>query len=445
MTPSRIRQAAGTAAILSRGRIGQVLWVLLPVAAAELGIRLLWPRETVPAPAEVAAGEYFDPAQIDRGAGFARPQLRLGLLKEGLQLAVLAALAARASRRPARKTAAPPAAHGALEAVRLMGLLTAVSLPVSALQRRRAIAVGLDTQSWRGWWGDLGKASAIGAVLTAGAGASVTALIARYPRRWWALAAVGSVGVGGVIGTLAPVLLDPIFNDFTPLPDGETRRAVLELARAAGVEVGEVYSVDASRRTSGANAYVTGLGPTKRVVLFDTLLDRYSPEEVGVVVAHELAHVRHRDVMRALAFSALVAPAAGLAVQRLTGALLPPAPRRRRRVRAAPEVLPALALAASLVTGPVGMLSGRLSRAIERRCDAESLELSDAPDAFISFQRAIAVQNVGDVDPPRWVRTLLASHPPTLERIGAAVAYRERGPSRSASAGTGANGGTSAG
>ena len=88
-----------------------------------------------------------------------------------------------------------------------------------------------------------------------------------------------------------------MFNDFTPLPEGETRSDVLELARAAGVEVGEVFSVDASRRTTGANAYVTGLGPTKRVVLFDTLLDRYSRDEVRVVVAHELAHVRHRDVL----------------------------------------------------------------------------------------------------------------------------------------------------
>ena len=91
-------------------------------------------------------------------------------------------------------------------------------------------------------------------------------------------------------------MLDPLFNDFTPLPEGETRSDVLELAAAAGVKVGEVFSVDASRRTTAANAYVAGLGPTKRVVLYDTLLDRYSRDEVRVVVAHELAHVRNRDV-----------------------------------------------------------------------------------------------------------------------------------------------------
>ncbi len=180
--------------------------------------------------------------------------------------------------------------------------------------------------------------------------------------------------------------------------------------------VGEVYSVDASRRTSGANAYVNGLGPTKRVVLYDTLLDRYSPGEVSVVVAHELSHVRHRDVPRALAFSAVVAGPAALAVAQLSAALSPPE---------RPPTIPALALAASVVTGPVGLIAGRLSRAVERRADADSLELAGDPDAFISFQRTVALQNVADVSPRGWVRRLLASHPSTLERIGAAVAFRD--------------------
>lgn len=431
---------------MAASRVHPAAWLLLPLGAAELGVRLLDPREKPLPPAPAPASEYFQPAEIKRGAAYARPQLALALLKESLQLGVLVGLVARrrglaATRRgevATRRGGGSPSAQGALEAIRLLGVLTVLSLPVSVLQRRRAMAVGLDTQAWRAWWIDVAKASAIGGTLTAGAGAAITALISRYPRDWWAAAALGSVGLGGVLGTLAPVVLDPIFNDFTPLPEGEMRSAVLRLARAAGVEVGEVYSVDASRRTTGANAYVSGLGPTKRVVLYDTLIDRYSPEEVGVVVAHELAHVRHRDVLRSLGFSALVAPAAALAVQRLSRVLLPdPPPRSRRAVLAGrpaawrrdqarpAEALPALALTASLVMGPIGILAGRLSRAIERRCDAESLELSDAPEAFISFQRAIAVQNVGDLEPPFWVRLLLASHPSTLERIGAAVAYRE--------------------
>ena len=231
------------------------------------------------------------------------------------------------------------------------------------------------------------------------------------------MGAAGSVLVGGLFAALAPVLLDPVFNDYTPLAEGETRFDVFELARAAGVRVGEVYSVDASRRTSAANAYVTGLGPTKRVVLFDTLLDRYDREEVRVVVAHELAHVRHRDVWRGVAYAAIVAPAAAFATQRLSWAL--------SDERDTPAALPALALAAALVSPPVGLIGNRLSRMIERRADALSLELTRSPEAFVSFERAIARQNVADLDPPRWMTALLATHPSTAERIGAALSYAE--------------------
>jgi STE24 endopeptidase len=220
---------------------------------------------------------------------------------------------------------------------------------------------------------------------------------------------------GALFAWLAPVLLDPVFNDFEPLAEGRLRSDMLDLARGADVHVGEVFKVDASRRTTAANAYVTGLGPTKRVVLFDTLLDRYDPEEVRVVVAHELAHVRHRDVMRGVAFAAIVAPPAALSVQRLSS--------RLSGATDSPSALPAMALSAALVSVPVGIVANRLSRSLERRADAFSLRLSSAPEAFVSFERKIALQNVADLDPPDWLTALLATHPPTRERIGAAVAF----------------------
>jgi STE24 endopeptidase len=227
------------------------------------------------------------------------------------------------------------------------------------------------------------------------------------------------VAFGGLLAALAPVVLDPLFNDFTPLPEGQTRSDVLELARGAGVRVREVYSVDASRRTTAANAYVTGLGPTKRVVLYDTLLDRYPRDEIRLVVAHELGHVRHRDVPRAVAYAAIVAAPLALAVQRLSWALSPE--------RGTPATLAPLALSAALASAPIGLIGNRLSRAVERRADTFALELAGAPQAFVSFERTIALQNVADLEPPRWVSRLLSSHPPTAERIGAAVAFAERG------------------
>jgi STE24 endopeptidase len=391
--------------------------VLVALGAAEVAARLLSPRTQVGAPDSVDVKAYFEDDEVTRGARFARPQLALALARGALELAVLGSLARRPPRL-LRGRSGRPFRSGALGGAALAIALTAPALPLSALSRRRAIAVGLVTHSWRDWGADLAKSTGIETVLAAAGGGAVVLATKRYPRGWWAPGAAASVLVGGVFAALAPVILDPIFNKFTPLPEGTPRADVLELARAAGVKVGEVYSVDASRRTTAANAYVTGLGPTKRVVLFDTLLDRYSRDEVRLVVAHELAHVRHRDVPRGVLFAAIVAPAGAFATQRLSWALSPE--------RGTSAALPALALAAALVSIPIGLIGNRLSRALERRADAFSLDLAGAPEAFVSFERRIALQNVADLDPPHWITALLSTHPPTTERIGAAVAFMNR-------------------
>ncbi len=391
--------------------------MLLAVAAAEAGARWLAPRDSTIDPARIDVRSYFTEEEIERGKRFARPQFMLGIARAVVETGALALLVRRPPR-ALRRLSARPVTGGAVAGAGLAVALSLPALPLSALSRERARRVGLLTQSWGGWGVDLVKANAIGAGLAAGAGAAAVAATRRYPRSWWAPAGAGSVIVGTVLAALAPVVLDPVFNTFTPLPEGETRADVLALAERAGVTVGEVYSVDASRRTTAANAYVSGLGPTKRVVLFDTLLDRYTRDEIRLVVAHELAHVRHRDVPRSVLYAALVAPFAAYAVQRLSWALSPE--------RGTPAALPALALAAGVVSAPIGLVGNRLSRAIERRADAYSLELAGAPEAFVSFERRIAVQNVADLEPPRWLTALLATHPPTTERIGAAVAFAER-------------------
>lgn len=396
-------------------RLQTVVTLLVPVAVAEGARRLLGPRAEAIKPVPVDLRRYFTEAEIERGSRYARPQLALALARGAVELAIVSSLVIRP--RFGRRTPRPVAQGAAVGALLATGLTVAV-LPLRAISRRRAIAAGLDTQSWRGWAADLVKAEAIEAGFAAAAGAAVIAAARRYPRGWWAPAAAGSVCVGAGLAALAPIVLDPIFNDFTPLAEGEIRSDVLALAAAAGVKVGEVYSVDASRRTTAANAYVTGLGPTKRVVLFDTLLDRYNRDEIRTVVAHELGHVRHRDVPRSVIYAALVAPAAAWAVQRLSWGLSPE--------RGTPATLPALVLAAALVSVPVGVVGNGLSRAVERRADEYSLQLAGTPAAFVSFERAIALQNLADLEPPRWVTGLLATHPPTAERIGAAVAFEAR-------------------
>jgi STE24 endopeptidase len=226
---------------------------------------------------------------------------------------------------------------------------------------------------------------------------------------------VVTVAVSAGLLFAGPVVLDPLFNRFKPLPAGPARQDVLALARQAGVRVGQVYEVDASRRTTAANAYVTGLGATKRVVLYDTLLENFTRDEVRLVVAHELAHVRHRDLQRGLLFLVLVAPVALFAGQRLT--------ERLSSAGATPAVLPAAALSLAVVSGVAGVVSNQLSRRMEAAADSFSLRLTNAPEPFIGFERRITLRNVADPDPPRLLVALMATHPPTVQRIGTAVAF----------------------
>jgi STE24 endopeptidase len=307
-------------------------------------------------------------------------------------------------------------ATGAATAAGLSLAVGLAPLPVAVALTQRARDVGLVTQSWWGWAGDLAKSQAIGAVLAGAGGAVLMVGMRRFGRRWWIPGAAVVVAFGVAMTYAGPVVLDPIFNRFTRLPAGPTRTEVLDLAHRAGVEVGQVFEVDASRRTTASNAYVNGLGRTKRVILYDNLLRDFTPAEVRLVVAHELGHVRHRDVPHGLLYLLVVTPFALLAVARLGERLAP------RGSLGTPAALPAVVLAVALVAPVITTISNQLSRAIERRADAFALSLTHEPQTQIDFQRRIAVKNVADPDPPGWQRFLLGTHPSTIERIGQAAA-----------------------
>lgn len=389
------------------------------VVVAEVAVVLLRPRENGPEPVVVDARAYFSPAQVEKGQDFRQGQLALygaRLLIEGGLLVLLVRRPPRRLRRDFRR----PVLAGAVAAAALSLVLGLAPLPIRAIARERAKDVGLVTQSWTGWLGDVAKGEAIGAAIACAGGALLLLGMRRFGPRWWAPGAVVVVAFGIAFTYAGPVVLDPVFNRFTPLPAGRARTDVLDLARRAGLRVGEVYEVDASRRTTAANAYVSGLGRTKRVVIYDNLLRDFTPAETRLVVAHELGHVRYHDVPHGLLYLAIVAPFGMLAVALLADRL---APRDGQRT---PAALPAVALAIALVSPAITVVSNQLSRAVERRADAYSLQLTSEPRSLIDFQRRIAVKNVSDVDPPAWVTFLLGTHPPTLERIGAAEAF-ERG------------------
>jgi STE24 endopeptidase len=381
------------------------------LGAAELAVLALRPRHGVIAAVPVDPLAHFDARDIARARRYGAGQLALAGAGAAAETTLLVWLVRRERGRSG--DAAPLRAVAANGAALSLALLVA-PLPFGAWMRVRALRAGLATQSWRGWGGDIARTAALGAGFAAAGAVIVAALMRRYGEDWWKAASAGSVAVAVVVTVAAPVVLDPIFNDFVALPDGELRREVLELAQRAGVSVGEVFEVDASRRTSAANAYVNGLGASRRVVLYDTLLSSFTAPEARSVVAHELAHVRYRDVPRLLVYLAAVAPAGTRAVARLA----------ERMERSSAPSLPALALSGAVVSGALGVVTRQLSRAIERRADAFALALTGDADAFVSFERRITAQNLADPAPPRWLSALIGTHPPIVERIGIADAFR---------------------
>jgi len=393
------------------------------VAAAGVATWLLRPGGGLIEPVAVEASAYFSAEELDQADDYRDPQRVLGLAGLGLSTITLVILALRPParvRRALERAEARPLLGAAAVGASLSLVLLAVRLPLSAVAHDRAVDAGLATQGWIDWLADVAKSGGIGAVMAAGGAALAIAVVRRFPERWWIPSAAGVVVIAAAWLYLSPVLLDPLFNRFEPLPPGPLRSEVLDLAERSGVDVGEVYRVDASRRTTGANAYVGGLGGTKRVVLYDNLIEDFPREEVRSVVAHELGHVKGRDLGRGLLWLAIVAPAGTLLVQRLSERL-----HDSRGVRPGPAMLPALALSLGIVSFFATSAGNVLSRQVEARADAYALDLTGDPRAAEGLSRRLAVRNIADPDPPRFLHLLFGTHPTTLERIGYAVA-RER-------------------
>ncbi len=355
---------------------------------------LLRPRSDSSRAVPVAARDYFSEDELGRARRFRSGQRRLALASTAVDAAILTALVRR-----------PPQGHPAVVAAAMGAGMSVAGLPLAAISRVRGKRVGLVTQSWGGWATDLVKAQAISAPLSGAGGWLVVAGMRRYGDRWWVPGAAGLLGTGVLALVAGPTLIDPLFNEFTPAEPG-LRARVQRLADAAGVPVDRVLVMDASKRTTASNAYVTGFGPTKRVVFYDTLLNDFSEAEVDFVVAHELAHVRHRDVLRSLALVAVAAPATVRAIAEGADAL--------------GNSLPAVVLSGALVAPVVGIVSNGLSRSVERRADRFAMRLVGDPGAQIAFQRGICLRNLAEPEPPRWVQVLQGTHPTTLERIAMA-------------------------
>jgi STE24 endopeptidase len=390
---------------------------------AEGAAWLLRPRDVVE-PVSVDEHAYFSDREIEKAQDFRSGQRLLlvgGLVAQGAVLVVLVAGRPGAARRMLERAGERPVLGGAAVAAGLFGAVSVAALPFEIAAHERAVDVGLSVQGLGGWSADWAKSTAISAVIAAGVGTGVLALIRRFGARWWLPGSAAVVAIGALFAWLAPVVLAPLFNDFEKLPPGPARSEVLQLADRAGVDVGEVYRVDASRRSTALNAYVGGLGKTKRVVLYDNLLDNVDSAERRSVVAHELGHVKGRDVGRGLLFVTISTPLALLFAFGLARAL----GRRSGAEPGTPAFLPALAVSLAVTSFAIGVAGNQLSRAVEARADTFSLELTDDPQALIGLQQRLANSNIADPDPPGVFQFLLGSHPTSVERIGEAKAWEE--------------------
>lgn len=303
-----------------------------------------------------------------------------------------------------------------LGALALRVLLWLLDLPFSRWRERINKEWGLSTRSRRLYWLDSLRGFLIGAILFSAVSLGFFAITRAAPGSWPVIAGACGVALVFVLSFLVPVVIEPLFNKFRPLEDGELRTRLMTLADHSGVKVQDVLVSDASKRTTADNAYVSGFGRTRRIVLWDTTIEHCETAEIASVTAHELGHAKRQDVVTGTAVGAIgtivsVAVLAwALSWQPLHTAAHVTGPQDPRAL--------ALLMAIATVLGSVaGPLFNAYSRRIERRADQFGMDLTRDPAAVIATWRRLAVGNIADLEPHPLSVLLFATHPPIPARL----------------------------
>ncbi|HET8600312.1 MAG TPA: M48 family metalloprotease [Segeticoccus sp.] len=414
-------RALGVATALSAAGFAVVVYLLTP-----------WhPLGAGAPPVRPDVHTSFTPGQIARAADF---RGRLGPWPYvGLVLHVLVPWVALwlAGRRAGRDGAATrwrwPTVVATVVVIALVQWV--VTAPTAIHEQQVLRDFGISRQGWAGWARD----QAVSWVMSTGVavvGVLVLFwLVRRVPRRWPFAAAVAAA-VLTVLGSAAyPVLVEPAFNTFRPLPRGPLTTAIQELAHRDGLGPINVVVADASRRTTGENAHVSGLGATRRVVIDDTVLHRAGQRqgEVLAIVAHELGHVEDHDVARGTAIGAAGALTGVLALGLLLSTRrgrrwFVPTSRRPAAVARTCALVLAIAATAPYVVAPLSMA---VSRKIEATADVRALQATHDVPAFVQMQRDLAVTNLSDLTPAWWQTWWFASHPSPPWRIAQAHSWQQ--------------------
>ncbi|MBI2918469.1 MAG: M48 family metalloprotease [Chloroflexi bacterium] len=361
----------------------------------------------------------LDPERQRLARRYARRQRLISLVETAVAGVLLAALAA---------TGASAALAGmlpgflplkvALYSIVIMAAFGLVTAPLGLysgyiLPRR----FGLSTQTWRGWLLDSLKSDLVGLALGTALLVALYLLLDSFPDTWWIAAALGLLVLSVVLTHLAPVLLIPLFFKQKPLDDAALVERLTGLATSAGTRIRGVFTIDLGSKGTTANAALAGLGSTQRILLSDTLLKSYSPEEIEAVMAHELGHHVGKHLWKTLGFHFVLVIgefyAANLALRWAAG-------HWGYTGMADVAAFPLLALAlggAMFLTRPLTLA---FSRRHEASADLFALALTRAPGPFVSMMAKLTDQNLGEEHPPLWVELLYYDHPPYYRRVALA-------------------------
>ena len=315
--------------------------------------------------------------------------------------------------------------------LRLLGYYTLLSAALLALHAPLTFyagywlphTYGLSSQSLGGWLGDVGKSVAVGIATTVPVLWLLFWLISRFPRRWalgfWA--ALIPLIAFGIFA--APLIVDPVFNKFTPLPPGLLRTQIEALAAKAGIPDAPIYVVDKSKQTHETNAYVTGIGSSARIVLWDTILPPRMPQDqLLAIVGHEMGHYVLKHLYWGFLLTVFGLLLALPLAQKFAEWLLRRfGPRWRIDGLTDYAATPALLLTVSLFSFLLAPITNGVSREVEHQADAYGLQITGNGPAMARAFVTISEQNLSDPNPPAFIKFWLFTHPPLQERINFAL------------------------
>ena len=247
-------------------------------------------------------------------------------------------------------------------------------------------------------------------------------IIRKFPHHWWILAGTG-FSIFVILSTFAiPVLILPLFNKFTPMPEGELRQKTMEIVKKAGINIEDIYVMDASSQTKKGNAFFIGLGSTTRIVLYDTLKD-YSIDETLAIIAHEAGHWKYNHIIKGI----IMCITAGFCFLFFLYMLLAKFGHilkisSQSDMKTLPLII-LLFIMINLLSLPV---QNSISRHFERQSDWTALELTENPSACVKLDQRLAAQNLSEIRPNKFLVWALYTHPPVMERIAMAEWYKTK-------------------